>query len=400
MNILIITNKVPYPPKDGGSIATWSLAKSLAQNHCKVDMLAMNTQKHYVIVEAIKNETDKYIQLFSVDIDTSLSAYDALTNLIFSTIPYNAQRFISKKFEKKLIEILAQNNYNVVQLEGLYLAPYIETVRKYSDAIVAMRSHNVEHEIWKRSVMLEKNRLKKFYLDILVQRIKKMETENLLKNDVFVPITQRDANIFKQLGNKKPTHVCPTGIDTSEIKKIDFDAIEYPSLYHLGALDWLPNQDGLRWFFDEIWDTVVAQNPKLKFHLAGRNAPIDFERKMRYKNLIYYGEIERVEPFVRNKAILIAPLLSGSGMRIKIIEAMAQGKCIITTTIGAEGIHAENGKHLLIADTPEEFTAAIQKAVTNIDFYKKISTQAQQFVIQQYDSQTIAAHLIKFYKSF
>jgi len=398
MKILIITNKVPYPPKDGGSIATWNLAKSLVENACEVDMLAMNTLKHHIVIEAIKPFTDKYLRLFTVEVDTSISVWSAFTNLFFSHLPYNAQRFINKQFRNKLTELLISNRYDIIQLEGLYLSPYISTIRKLSNALISMRSHNVEHEIWQRTAALTPQFLKKKYFNLIRCRLRKMEICNLSENDLLVPITERDASIFERLGNIKPTQVCSTGICMDNYPAPNFSELIYPSLFHIGALDWSPNQDGLLWFFENIWQKLLQKHPNLIFHLAGRNAPSDFIKKLNIKNIVFHGEVNSVSEFIHNKSVMVVPLLSGSGMRVKIVEGMAYGKCIVSTSIGVEGINALNNKHLLIADSPAEFENAIERAISSFNFYKEIAQSARNFVAENFDNKKMAAQLVHFYQ--
>ena len=145
MNILILSNKMPYPPKDGGSIATFCIARSFAALGHKVTVLAMNTLKHYYNTDLIPKDISGLIEFIGVDVDTQISVFDALKNLLTKSIPYNAQRFISEEFENRLAGLLQTRSFDVVQLEGTYLGPYIHTSRKYSTALVIIRSHNIEH---------------------------------------------------------------------------------------------------------------------------------------------------------------------------------------------------------------------------------------------------------------
>ncbi len=397
MNILQLSNKMPYPPKDGGSIATLNLSKGFAELGHKVTVLTMNTSKHYFSVDNIPKNLKSKINFFDVFVNTKINPFNALINLLFSTFPYNAKRFISKDFNNKLINLLLDNDYDVIQLEGLYLCVYINVIRKYSKALIIYRAHNIEHEIWERTTEQQKGFLKKFYLKILTKRIKKFEINLINQYDALVPITERDALNFNKLGNNKPLHVSHTGINISELKP-NFSNMEFPSLFYIGALDWAPNQQGLLWFLDNIWLKISDKHKNLKFYIAGRNAPQWFINKLKKGNIFYFGEIDDAYEFMNSKAIMIVPLLSGSGMRIKIIEGMALGKIIISTSIGAEGINITHNKNIIIADTPDGFIDEIDRVLNNKVVFDNIGKNAITFVNNNYDNLTITSSLINFYK--
>jgi polysaccharide biosynthesis protein PslH len=394
MDILMLTNKMPYPPKDGGSIATLSIARSFSELGHKVTILAMNTSKHHFNVADIPATISEQIEFIGIDVNTDVSKWDAIKNLLVSSVPYNAQRFISPDYDRKLTEVLQSRRFDVVHLEGPYLGPYIRTIRKHTTALVSMRPQNVEHEIWQRTAAQSKGP-KGLYIANLAKRVKRFEVSMLNNYDVMVPITKRDGDLFIKLGCKIPMLVTPTGIDTGTFKP-DYENIDYPSLFHLGALDWPPNQEGLKWFFAKVWPKILKEFPDLKFYLAGRNAPPEFA-KFSEPNVEFLGEVESAHDFIRSKAIMVVPLLSGSGMRIKIIEGMALGKAIITTSIGREGIDVAHEKNMMIADSPDEFLDAVRFLLSGKEKAVAIGKQAVEFVNHHYDNLSIMKALSDFY---
>ncbi len=399
MNILQIHNKIPYPPKDGGSIAVFNFTKGFAENGHNVDILAFNTKKHFINIDSFKNKIHKNIQIIGLNINTDLNPIKALKNLLFSKLPYNAERFISEEFKTKLIKLLKAKKYDIVQIEGLYLMPYIQTLKMYSHAKIAFRAHNIEHEIWEQTLKQEKSFLKKIYLKIIAKRMRKFEVSYINEYDFLIPITQRDANIFNKLGNNKKTLVSPTGVDASKYKgkKQKFEKIK---LFHLGSLDWTPNQEGIIWFLENVWKELIKTYPNLTFSIAGRNAPDWLIYKLKeYKNIIYLGEIDDAIKFMQEHNVMLVPLLSGSGMRIKIIEGMAAGNIILSTSKGAEGIHGKKNKDFIIANTKDEFINSIASITNKKIPLKEISFNAQQFILNNFDNFTISERLIEFYKN-
>ncbi len=398
MRILFLTNKPPFPPCDGGTIATWSLAVSFSNFGHQIDILSISTSKHFYNSSQYPHNIPKNITIHAVFVKTKINIFNAIINLFFSRIPYSASRFVSRALTKELIQLLVKNKYDIIQVEGLYMCQYIPIIRKFSKDKIAYRSHNIEHEIWKRVAENKKYGLKKIYLKILARRIRKLENKYLNKYDYLVPITGRDSDQYKIMGNQIPVKVIPAGIFVNDFKEKSIN-IEYPSVFYIGALDWLPNQEGLLWFLNMVWNYFINKYPNLKFYIAGRNAPKKIESVLNLKNIVYLGEIDNAHEFISSKAIMIVPLFSGSGMRVKIIEGMALGKAIVSTRIGVEGIKCTNGENILLADTPVEFVKQIEKLINNFSYFEKIINNAREFIFKNYDNQKIAKSLIDFYQN-
>lgn len=395
MKILILAHKMPYPPKDGGSIGVLNFVKALADLGCDITILAMNTYKRRFDVDKIPDELKKKIKFLSVDVDTKIKPIPFILNL-FQREAYHIWRYgSSKEFKKVLIELLKNESWDIIRLEGLYLSPYVETIRKYSPAKVTMRAHNVEYEILERYAEYEKSLFKKIWLKNQAKRLKRYELERLHLYDAIIPVTERDAEILKVDG--VPTIVIPAGIEI-EGDEPDFTKVEFPSLFYIGALDWFPNQQGLEWFFENVWDEVVNNMPSLKLYIAGRNPHMwNYLKGKKLKNVEVVGEVESSKEFIKSKAIMIVPLLSGSGIRVKILEAMSLGKAIISTSIGAEGIDYKNGEDILIADTKEEFVRQILRCASDFEFCKKIGENAFKLAKEKYEIKKLTRKLLDFY---
>jgi glycosyltransferase involved in cell wall biosynthesis len=356
----------------------------------------MNTSKHHIRIKDMPLALRSKADFRFVEVPASINWLEAAFNLMFSRLPYNAQRFISDDFSNELAKLLHEKTFDVVQLEGLYLCPYIPVIRKYSNALIAYRAHNIEYEIWERTAILSDG-LRSNYLRNLSRRIKRFEESYLNSYDLLVPITDRDGIILDKLGNTKPKHTSQTGVDFASLVPTA-KKLEFPSLFHIGALDWAPNQEGLIWFFDNCWTKIRERCPEVKFYLAGRNAPDWFERRIKRAGVEYLGEINDAYDFINSKAIMVVPLFSGSGMRIKIIEGMSLGKPIVTTDIGTEGIPTANGENILIANDAGQFVEEVVKLVNDRDLADRIGKNAIGFIQEKFDNLSQAEALIEFYK--
>lgn len=395
MRILQLCKKFPYPLKDGEAIAVNSISKSLHQLGCEVTLLAMNTTKHYFDTDQLPKHFNHYRSIHTVLLDNRIKPLAAFLNL-FSDKSYHIARFESATFRNKLIQLLQTQQFDLIQLESPYLAPYIPTIRQYSNAKIAMRAHNVEHEIWQRVAQNSRFTLKKWYLKHLAKKLQRYEIEQLKNYDLLIPITQRDLDIFRFLGYNNKAIVAPVGVNGIDYKTNFASFQKELSLGFIGSLDWMPNQEGLRWFLDEVWQSLHTQFPQLTFHIAGRNAPV-WLQQLNLPNIIFHGEVPDAATFINQHSLMIVPLFSGSGMRIKILESMALGRVVITTSMGLEGIDACHRREVLLADTVESFIEAIALCQQDATFAKQISEQARNFVLQHYNSPEIALQLLQAY---
>ncbi len=400
MKILQVCNKPPYPPRDGGSLAMFSLARALHTLGHQVTVLTMFTRKHKLTVEHHQAYT-RFMDVHSVYVDAGVRLGSLVYNILFSVKPYTASRFRSSFFEDELVRILSNSEFDIVQLEGLYLTQYIPAIKKCSSAKIALRAHNVEHEIWTRIADAETNYLKKKYFRLLAQRLKRFEEMAMNTYDLLVPITERDNVKFRQMGNTKPSHVCTAGVDIIQYPD-DTVSTQLPTraftLYYLGSLDWIPNQEGLLWFINKVFRGLHQKYHDLKLHVAGRNATRSLIHRLEVHGVVFHGEIEDPVSYSQNYSAMIAPCFSGSGMRMKVIEAMALCKPVITTTIGAEGLMAVNGEHLMIADEPESFANSIESLMKYPDLCRKLGQNGYNLVNEKYNNSYLAGKLAEFYK--
>jgi len=393
MKVLQLSNKIPFPEKDGGVIAINAITNGLLNAGCEVKMLAMNTKKHFINLNIIpeKYKNDRHLDV--VEIDTSVRPLGALMGLL-SGKSYNISRFQSEEFSKKLAEVLQKEKFDIIHLEGLYLTPYLDIIRQYSNAPIILRTHNVEWQIWQKLASEEKSGLKKWYLKKLTKQLKEYEKEVVNLVDGIATITNQDSESFKTAGCKTPMVTVPFGIDLS--KYIPQETKHPNSLFYIGALDWLPNLQGMDWFLKNAWNQILAKFPDVEFHIAGRNMPESL-RNANYKGVVFHGEVEDAKTFMQQYDIMLVPLFAGSGVRIKILEGMALAKPIITTSVGVEGIKCNFGNDLIVADTPEQFADAVNKYLSDNELKQRVGQNARKFVEDNYDITKTTAHLIDFY---
>lgn len=361
----------------------------------EVSLVALNAKKH-------RNEAFEEDELLGkinyrvYDIDASVSLFDGLLD-IFSKSTYNIDRYYDENFEKLLVRTVKNTQYDIIQFEGLFLAPYVDEVRKNCKSKLVYRAHNIEHQIWERLAQQKSDPFKKIYLKLMARRIKRYEIQQINKFNAIAVFTGQDKNTMLQYGATIPVEIVPLGVDMGHYNP-DFDKTEFPSLFFLGSLDWMPNREGIEWFLQSFHNDLVNDELRVRFYVAGNNIPESFDDYDVLGKIFIQGEVDDGLEFMNSKSIMIVPLLSGGGMRVKIVEGMAMQKCIISTSLGAEGINYKNGVNILIANTREEFFKAIKRCVADEDYCKAVGMNARKLVEQQHDVNKTTNSLVSLYR--
>lgn len=396
--ILMLTNRIPYPLKDGGSLAMHYFIEGYIEAGVTLSLLAMQTTRHFVAEEKLPRIYQQLHTFKTVLVDNAIKPIDAFCNL-FSKKSYNISRFESTAYEAALIEMLQAETYDFIQLESLFLTPYVATIRKYSKAKIILRSHNIEYKIWERLTAQTTQPLKKWYLNLLTKRLRRYEMEHLHDYDIILPISDQDKAFYLSEQVKAALYTISFGIKVKTIaaaNKLDIHA-QPMKIYHLGAMDWLPNIEGVSWLVKEVMPLIRQANLNIQLHLAGRNMGQE-TRNLAATDIIIDGEVEDAYAYESDKHLLCVPLLSGGGVRIKIFEALAQGKAIVTTTIGAEGMHVKHQQELFIAADAAAFARHIIYLYHHRSIISQIGQAGQALIHREYNRTQQIDALLAFLK--
>lgn len=395
LKVLQLCHKPPFPSVDGGCLEMAKMSTFFDQSEdYDLKILSFHTTKHPFVINAFKNELKKS-RFNSVFVNTKPKVFKALSSLIKGE-SYNLSRFFSEKFKNELLQILKTEEFDIIQLESIYVAKYISEIRKVSKAKIVLNSPNVEYEIWERLSKEVNNGLKSRYLSVLAKQLKKEEIQIYKSVDAIIAISQKDEEVYKQVVPNLKHLTIPFAIDTNnyEVKLFNKDKI---SFFHIGSMNWSPNINGLQWFIQDVWKGCFSHNNKIELNLAGLAMPDSFF-KYDINNLNVKGFVEDAKEFILANDVMIVPLFSGSGLRIKIIEAMAMGKCVIATSVGAEGIDYIPNKNIIIANSVDEFKNSIEVLIKSPNRIKEIGAEARILIEEKYNTAKIGAVLNDFYK--
>lgn len=402
MHILQLCPRVPYPPHDGGAIAMYETARGLAEaGHC-VTVLAANTPKHHQPADVLAH-LGPNVRLVTVDVDTRLSPWQALKNLLFSRLPYNVSRFITGELMAALVKLLQEQPVDVIQFEGTFVAWYNEWLDSEeltpAATIKVLRAHNIEYTIWEMLAEQAQNPLKRWYLKHLAQRLQQFECEQLPLFDAVAAITAQDIDRLRAMGCSEPMTVIPASFDLGRLPPAA--APPQPrTVFVIGSLNWLPNLEGLAWFLREVWPQAHAELPELELHVAGSYPPQYLaSRPAGQDNVFVHGFVASASAFMQQYELMLVPLLSGGGMRVKIVEGLALGKPLLSTALGAEGIAARDGENILLRDGAAAWLQALR------DYYHgrlplaAIGRAAARTAYAEYDTRQVTQRLLGLYAS-
>ncbi|MBM3404234.1 MAG: glycosyltransferase [Bacteroidetes bacterium] len=395
MRILQLYHKVPFPPHDGGSCALLAMSQSLIKAGVELTILAMNTTRAPGDLKHAPPGFLDHTDFRFVEVDNRIRLQKLLKNQ-FTTTSSFAGRFDSPDYRQTLVDLLHEKKFDFIQAEHLYLGTYFQDIRKNSTSKICFRPQNVETDIWKNFAHHCRNPLKKLFFDSESKKLEKLEPFLASQVDGIMAISEPDAEYFRKSCPGIPVTTVPYGLNLNQWPDLSEEVTGALQICHLGSMDWRPNIEGLRWFIKEVLPIIRRTLPQVKLHLGGRNIPSWFN-KYHNDQICVHGEVDNIFDFYRDKALVVVPLLSGSGMRVKIVEAMAMGKTVVSTPLGAQGILCENGRDIMIAGNAESFAEKTLALFDAPAWRREMGKNARRKIFENHDLNKLAERVLKFY---
>ncbi len=390
--ILFLSHRIPWPVKDGGCLAIHNNLKGFREAGCDVKLMCLNPRKdHSSPVDVPVWFSECRPEYFPLD--TGVKITGAFLNL-FSIQSYHVVRFYSEAFARRLEQVLEEEDFDVVHMEGAFIGQYSDILRKKSKACLVLREHNVEYQIWERMAKGTSNPLKRYYLNLLARRLRNYEEALWKKQDLIEAISPDDLQVFRQYNTN--SFLGGVGFDLKPYMEAE-SRVQPNSMFHLGSMDWLPNREAVDFILEQIWPRIEKEMPEWSLDLAGKKMPahlIGAKGKLRVQ-----GEVDSAIGYMSQFEVMLVPLRSGSGIRIKTLEAMALGKVVITTRIGLQGIAAKDREEVLVADTPEEFAKALSWLNSEAGRKERIGAAARRLVQEHYDNEGHIRLLLENYRN-
>lgn len=387
--ILMLTPQLPYPPQQGTSLRNFHLLRALAEHH-QVTLLSLTEADGPTSIEPLQ----AYCRVLPPVVVTPRTTAQRLRQLLMRSEPDVALRLASPEFDRALGEALTANTYDAVQIEGIELAAAIGPIRAHDSRLrIVLDCHNAETALQRRALRTDLGQPGRWpaalYSALQLGRLSRFERWALQEADAVIAVSQIDrAALQALLASDKPVTVIPNTIDVSEYDAAPADPAWRFDLVFTGKMDYRPNVDGVLWFAEKVWPGIVRQRPGTTWAIVGQRPHPRLEPLRAMTGITVTGKVDEVQPYLARAAVYVIPLRIGSGTRLKLIEAMAAGKAVISTTVGAEGFDITPGENILIADKPEEWVAAAIDLLEHPNRRAELAAAARVFAAQ-YDWRTI-----------
>lgn len=393
MKILFLSPTVPYPLTDGGRIRVYNLLKQIAQDN-EVTLLALETQP--TDIDSITRIQQNGITVHLVEHLHTLPrvSLNTLLSALIRRQPITVARYNVSTYRKKLQELLVSESFDIVHYEMFHTAQF----HTESDLPSVLSQQNVDSSIWHRLTDETSNIFYKFAYWTQQIAFKRYERVLSSKFDAVTCTSEIDAAIFERHCPNDIVKVIPNGVDVTHFTP-DFESEDTAHLIYIGSMDWYPNEDAVSFFADEVLPIIRESVQDVQFTIVGGNPSEHVQRLADRNGIVVTGRVPEIKPYFSAATVFVVPLRIGSGTRLKILEALAMGKAVVSTTVGAEGLSLQNGEEIMIADEPNDFAAAVIQLLTDPTLRKKIGQNGRKRVEQDYDWQNIGKKLLSVYES-
>jgi sugar transferase (PEP-CTERM/EpsH1 system associated) len=396
LNILFVSATIPYPAIDGGRIRVLSLIQNLSKFN-KITFLTYNSSD--------KDEQGiKYLRDIGIDIidikwnyNNTLSIMPSVFKQVLKGKPLTIAKYYSSATAKKINELLDTNSYDILHLEMLHAGQYITEISDRHNTKIILDQQNIDSLIWQRLVKTEKNLFRKLMLNWQYKSFLNIENKMSSMFDVCVCVSEEDAERLKSINPNIKTDVVPNGVDIDYFFPSETPENEKQIVF-VGSMDWSPNEDAALYFCDQIFPLIKAKIPDIKFYIVGSN-PTDRILKLKgIEGIIVTGLVDDVRSYISQSAVFVVPLRIGGGTRLKILQALAMKKAIVSTSVGCEGLGLTHNEHLLINDNPDEFADSVIRLTKDKLLRHNLGENGRNLVQNQYDWKTISLKLDAVYR--
>ena len=378
LRLLLLTTKPPFPLTDGGRIAVYEPLRRLAARGHQATLLTFRSpgQDQDALAHLETLCCVEYVQH-----DTRTRPSGMISNLL-SSLPYNVSKYRSPLMMQKLREMLTGEAFDVVHLEQVHLACYQEIVRGEFGVPAVLRQVNSESHLAERFWRTQTG-LRRIYARLQATRLRRYEAEMCARMDCCLMITAGDAERLRDLSPRANIRVIPAGVDIAEFQPAP-DLAEAETVVFVGSMDWRPNADAVLWFAREALPLVKDEFPGLQFYVVGRQPPVEIRRLTESDAIHVTGYVDDVRACLARAAVCVIPLRVGGGMLVKLLQAMAIAKPVVSTSVGAEGIAVEHNRHLLLADTAADFASGVVSLLRDRGLRERLGQNARRLAAEHY----------------
>ena len=366
MKILFLSPTVPFPLTDGGRIRVFNLLKQIAEQS-DVTLLALETQTTDAEGVAVLQQLGVTVHLVPNAPTLPRVSFGTLVKAFLKRQPITVARYDVPAYRQKFRELIANQTFDLVHYEMFHIAQF----HTETDLPGVLSQQNVDSAIWRRLCSETANPFYKFAY--WTQQLAFQRYERVLspKFDAVTCTSDIDAAVFQQYCAKDAIEIIPNGVDITHYQP-DFAAEAPAHLIYIGSMDWYPNEDAVAFFADEVLPRIQETVPDVAFSIVGGNPSARVQKLAEREGVVVTGRVPEIKPYFAEATVFVVPLRIGSGTRLKILEALAMGKAIVSTTVGAEGLDLRDGEEILIADEPTAFADAVIRLLTDSELRRRV----------------------------
>lgn len=401
MRVLFLSQIVPYPPNGGVLQRGYHVIRELGRR-ASVHMLAfvhpdvLPTQAAIDESRAVLERSCQTVEYFPLWAKASLLHKGAaLAASAVSEEPFSMIAHRSAAFGRRVAEALRTSPFDLVHVDTIALSQFVPQDRALP---AVLTHHNVESKLMERRAQVERRPLARRFLQRETAKLAAAESRLAPRFDVNIMMSAHDAQTLRDQVPGVRTAVVPNGVDT------DYFAprpeAETPALIYAGGMNMFANRDAVLYFLDEIWPLIRAAHPDVRFFAVGQDPPKDLHaRAARDPRVVVTGYVTDVRPLIHHAAVYVVPLRVGGGTRLKVLDAMASGKAIVSTSIGCEGIEVRPGEHIAIGDTPEAFARETVQLLRDGDARRALGCAARRLAEERYSWRIVGDQLLAAYEA-
>ncbi len=388
MKILQISNSFPYPPDSGEKIRVYNVLKNLSINN-DVDLICFARPENTTYRRTIENITGELKLILIEKRDKFRLGLDLIKTVSLGN-PLMCTVYDSSSMYQMIEQYLRSHSPDLVQVEHSYMGHYVQFIKKISPATKCILvAHNIMYDYLTRVIPLINNPKKKLlgYIDWFI--LKRWESDVFRLCEAVIVMSERDRQWVEEHKWTRNCIVVPNGVDTENIAMLTETEKDLNILF-VGSMHYVPNQDAVAYFANDILPRLEKKYPSITFTIVGSNAPPSLLSIAEInKRVKFVGPVVDLKAYYNAATVVVVPLRAGGGTRLKILEAMAYGRPVVSTTMGAEGLGITSGKEIMIADSTSEFSQSLDKILSERELNRGMVLQARAFVEAKYNWRSI-----------
>jgi len=387
--ILALTSRVPWPATEGHQLRSWHVLAALAARH-RVTLLSCLRGDDRADAGDPLRERLAGFEAPPIAAEHSHGALaGALARSLFAREPFVVAKYASAAMRARVAQRIA--DADVVHVDML---PLLSCVPEDARVPIVLNAHNVEHRLLQQRAAVERHAAARAFLRLQVPLLRRYEIEACRNAAAVLACSEADGATLRALAPLTPVHVVPNGVDLDSHQPLP--PTQPKQLVFVGQMGWFPNREGVEWFLAKVFPRILAHHPDCRFTLVGKTGGLVVPAAVAHATDVV-GFVPDVRPPVHNAAVYVVPLLSGSGTRLKVLEAMALGKAIVTTTIGSEGIALRDGENALFADDAQAFATAVGRLLDAPADVARLGAGARRLAEERYGWDAIGRTLLGIY---